>query len=124
MKKTSKVKKVQANGTWNSNDGTLYYKYDYEMEDGTALQAMHKSQRPFGIGDDVDYEVTRTHEIYGNSGKVSKPNEFQKGGFKKSGGNGSFALSYAKDLVVADKIDIKQILETADKFKNWLDGKD
>lgn len=78
MKTRSKVKSVQANGTWNSSDGTLFYKFDYEMEDGVSLQAMHKSQNHFNPGDEVDYEITRTHETYGNSGKVGKPSDYGK----------------------------------------------
>ena len=47
------------------------------------------------------------------------------GGFqgKGRGGNESFALSYSKDLVVAGKVDIKNILPTADKLYAWLEGK-
>ena len=32
----------------------------------------------------------------------------------------SYALSYAKDLAVADKIDISQILDKATEFSDWL----
>lgn len=32
----------------------------------------------------------------------------------------SYALAYAKDLAVADKIDISQILDKATEFYNWL----
>lgn len=46
------------------------------------------------------------------------------GGFQKQrSGNESFALSYAKDLVVGGKVDMKQILPVADKLYAWLEGK-
>lgn len=45
------------------------------------------------------------------------------GGGKAKGGNESFALSYSKDLVVAGKVDIKEILTCADKLYNWLESK-
>ncbi len=78
MKTRSKVRSVQASGTWNTNDGKLMYRFDYVMEDDVALQANHVSEVHFKVGDEVDYEVTRTHETYGKSGKVSKPSDFQQ----------------------------------------------
>lgn len=45
------------------------------------------------------------------------------GGAKPRSGNESFALSYAKDLVVGGKVELKHILSTADKFYGWLESK-
>lgn len=59
---------------------------------------------------------------YGNKIKWNKPNTFGGGGRQRSGSE-SFALSYSKDLVVAGKVDIAKILETADKLYNWLEQK-
>ncbi|MCP4989079.1 MAG: hypothetical protein GY928_24380 [Colwellia sp.] len=78
MKTRSKVKSVQASGTWNGKDGTTFYRFDYVMEDDTSIQASHISEAHFKVGDEVDYEVTRTHETYGKSGKVGKPSDFQQ----------------------------------------------
>lgn len=119
----SKVKSVQANGTFDSQYGTLY-KFDYEMEDGTFLSANHKSQTPFAVGAEVEYEIKGTNER-GNYGGVSKPKDSNYSqGSKKSNipkpPIASFALSYAKDLAVAGKITEQQLLVTADKFHNWL----
>ena len=121
----SKVKSVQANGTYDSQYGTLY-KFDYEMEDGASLIANHKSQTPFPVGAEVEYEIKGTSE-YGNYGKVGKPQDgnFSKNGTqnyqkKSQGSTASFALSYAKDLVVAGKVDVDQILPSAEKLNNWL----
>lgn len=77
MKKLSKVKTVAGNGTWNGNDGTMYYKFEYLMEDGALLSASHKTDKHFNEGDEVEYEITKTNE-YGNYGKVSRPNDFRK----------------------------------------------
>ena len=82
MKVKSKIKEVQGNGTWTAKDQTLMYRMDYVMEDGTAIQASHKTENKFKVGDVVEYEVKREHPTYGKSGTVSKPNEFQKGGGK------------------------------------------
>jgi hypothetical protein len=32
-------------------------------------------------------------------------------------------MSYAKDLVVADKVKIEQLLPTAEKIFNWIESK-
>jgi len=78
--KTTKVKTVQGSGSFESKYGAeqtdgkkLLFTYDYEFEDGTFLQANHKSvPAPFKAGDAVEYEVTRESEQYGKSGKVSR----------------------------------------------------
>lgn len=72
--KTSKVKAVQANGTYESKFGLLY-KYEYTMEDGTTLTANHKTEGGnFQVGEDVEYEVKGTND-YGSWGKVTRPSE-------------------------------------------------
>ena len=88
---TSKIKSIQASGTYENVNGTDlgngkkgFYQFIYEFEDGTVMQASHKTKEPpFQIGDTAEYEVKRTHETYGKSGKVSKPqnNGSSKGGW-------------------------------------------
>lgn len=66
----NKIKSVQQDGTWNSkHDGSLNYTHEYEFEDGTILQASHKTQQPFRTGDEVEYEVKKENQ-YGKSGTV------------------------------------------------------
>ena len=75
--KTSKVKSVTGNGTWDSPNG-IFYKFEYEMEDGQTVNAMHKTADGFfKVGQDVDYEIT--NQQY-NNGKVRKPQEAFTGG--------------------------------------------
>ena len=52
----SKVKSVQANGTYESSYGLLY-KFDYELEDGKSLSANHKTASPLDVGSDIEYEI-------------------------------------------------------------------
>lgn len=100
---TSKVKSVQGAGVWDSQHGTLY-KFDYEMEDGTSLRALHKSKEAaFKPGDEVEYEITKTHAEYGNSGKVRKPNSFTGGGkFDSKGIEIGHAINNGVQLAIAD----------------------
>lgn len=70
----TKVKSVQANGTYQSKFGLLY-KFDYEFEDGKSLSANHKTQEGnFKPGDEVEYEIKGSND-YGSWGSVSKPKE-------------------------------------------------
>lgn len=58
---------------------------------------------------------------YPDDVKMKKANGF--GGPPKKINNAAFAMSYAKDLVVADKVKIEQLLPTADKIYNWIESK-
>lgn len=83
MKKgTSKVVSVEVQGTYEGQHGTMI-NHKYTLEDGTVIQAAHKKEKPINIGENVEYEVLRTHEKYGDSGSVKKPNDFKKGTYKK-----------------------------------------
>ena len=100
----SKVKNVQGKGTWESNYGTLY-QFIYEMEDGTTLQANHKKQDgAFAVGAEVEYEITSTHDTYGNKGKVKKPDSGFSGGrkeFDTTGVEVGHAISNGVQIAVA-----------------------
>jgi hypothetical protein len=81
--KAAKVDKVETGKTW-TKDGVEYITHTYTLSDGQVIQANHKTEKPINIGEEVEYEVKRTHEKYGDSGTVKKPNDFKKGGgYKK-----------------------------------------
>lgn len=82
--KHSKVKAVTLGKEWTSKHGGTFYNHTYQLEDGTTLQASHKTELPFNVGDEVEYEITSTDEQYGNKGKVKKPDT--GGGFNRGGG--------------------------------------
>jgi len=132
--KTSTVKSVQGSGTWDSNYGTLY-SFEYQMEDGTILKANHKTDSPFNVGEKVDYEITKENE-FGKIGKVKKYNSdahkaHATGNYpsKSKGSNASFALSYAKDLLVPSaggfsdpNLLADDVLKIAERFNAWLNN--
>jgi len=141
----SKVKSVTGNGSFENDFGALQdsgkkllFSFEYEMEDGTIIKANHKtSTSPFAIGSEVEYEVKKEHPEHGKSGSVKKPDtgnysgsNASKGG---SGSNRSFALSYAKDVLVASYItnnpealtlSTDQMFALAEKMNKWLDQKE
>ena len=129
MQKFSKVKSVQGAGTWQGNDGTTFYKFDYVFEDGQTLQANHKTSEPMvAVGEMAEYEVTRTHPTYGPAGKVKKPQEFPSGNSAPSGGRSGgdnllgikigHALNCASVLIASGTQDIPQGQEK-EALKYW-----
>jgi len=115
----SKVIKVNGNGSWNGQYGTFYV-FEYQFEDGTIGLANHQTDSSkYKEGDSVEYEIAGQDLKGNNKIKFIEQNtvSFQK---KSNGNNKSFALSYAKDLVVADRISVSEILMYADNFNDWL----
>ena len=143
----SKVKGVQGAGHFDGKFGRMF-KFDYSMEDGTNLQANHKTEDGFFVvGSEVEYNITRESDQFGKSGKVGKPQDEQ---YQNNGGgqspapaaapvgrsnssqsdkNKAFALSYAKDLFVPSagqytdgKNLAKDVIEVANEFLTFLNN--
>jgi hypothetical protein len=119
--KTSKVKSVTVGSQWTSKHGDVMFNHEYTFEDGASLQASHKSENPFKVGDDVEYEITQTDEKFGDKGKVKKPDT----GFKGGGGykpdtvgiTVGACINKAVDMYIAGKLDdVKKI----EPFAKWL----
>jgi hypothetical protein len=117
------IKEILPRGSKEGKYG-LMYQYTYTFEDGSKLAAQHKQENPFNVGDSVDVEKKGSTQ-YGDYGTVSKP----KPQFGKGGNNASFALSYAKDLIVPSagnrppETIIEDTIKIADEFLNWLNNK-
>lgn len=103
---------------WQNGEGKNIPIYKVGLSDGRGGQSFGKE---IPVGTPVADLVITDKGKYGLDFKLKSSG----GGFgkKERGGNESFALAYAKDLVVAGKVDIKSILSTADKFYDWLEGK-
>lgn len=91
--------------------------YAVTLSDGTTGDSF--SDIPQGT---PETDLTIEDGQYGKKIKLNKKNGFQGAG-KQRVGNESFAMSYAKDLVVADKVKIEQLIPTADKIYEWLENK-
>ncbi len=73
MAKSSIVKAVTPNGSWND-----LLTYEYVLEDGEILNVYHKKESvPFAVGTMVDYEITREHPHYGKTGKLKRISELK-----------------------------------------------
>ena len=123
--KKAKVSLAQFKSDYEGKYGMMYY-HTIEFDNGDKGQYCSKSkeQNKFVVDKEADYTIEKT-EKNGYTNYTIKPyteNTFQGGGGKKQSNNASFALSYSKDLVIAGKVSIEQILETANKLNNWLNS--
>jgi hypothetical protein len=97
--KTSKVKSVQANGTWESKaTGDTYYKFEVEMEDGNIGEYSSKSkdQIKFVVGQETEYEY------HGGKFPKIKPH-YNKGNFtggSKGGYTDADKMRMAKSVAI------------------------
>ncbi len=123
--KTAKVTGVLECRKWDGPNGTLYF-HKIELDNGEVGTIGKKKENAFNIGDSLTY--TSEESQYGLKFKAAQQgNGF--GGGKSSGSPASFALSYAKDVMVAamplhpevkvsDWVDVT--LAAANKFHNFL----
>jgi hypothetical protein len=101
---------------WSAN-GRSGKVYTVKLSDDTAGQSF--GEIPIGTSKE-DLEITPNGN-YPARIKLIKKNGFA--GAPKKVNNAAFAMSYAKDLVVADKVKIEQLLPTAEKIFNWIESK-
>lgn len=131
--KKSKITKIQFTKPWDSGIGTVYF-HDIEFENGDKGQAGFKSEVPadYEIGTEHEYELTpNANPQYAGKLKFIKPNSGGgKGGFSKPANNAGFALSYAKDILIASwqpqstkRLTSDEMFALADKMLNWLESK-
>jgi hypothetical protein len=115
----AKITKLEFKKTWTGNHGEMH-SFFVEFDNAQKGEVNFKSKEPWAkIGDEVEYTSTPNGE-YPDRIKMEQVKEFKQG-FKQGGDRKGFALSYAKDLVVAGTIPLSQILETADKFLAWME---
>ena len=121
--KTSKVKSVQANGTWESKaTGDTYYKFEVEMEDGNIGEYSSKSkdQIKFVVGQETEYEY--------HGGKFPNKGNFT-GGFK---GNDDRQVSIIRQSSLKASIEylrgaeasLEEVFDTAEKMIAWVNKKE
>ena len=127
--KKSKVKSVQANGTWQGNYGLMYL-WEIEMDNGDIGQYMSKAeqQSKFTVGVEAEYEYRG-----GQYPKIKPYSSFNAPqgapkSFNNAGGNDKVqeyiiaqsSLKSAVDYCNVNGGDVAKVLDTADAFKNWV----
>ena len=125
--KKSKVKSVQATGTWQGSYGLMYL-WEIEMENGDTGQYMSKSeqQNKFTVGVEAEYEWKD-----GQYPKIKPYSTFNQGApksFNNAGGSDKVqefiiaqsSLKSAVDYCNVNGGDVAKVLDIADTFKNWV----
>jgi len=103
-----------------TKDGKSVPIYSVALSDGQGGESFGKE---IPVGTPMS-ELVLESTSYGLRIKWNKPGAPSGGGYNKQrSGNESFALSYAKDVVCAGKVDVKNIFGLADKMYEWLEGK-
>lgn len=124
--KTSKVKSVQANGTWESKRGDTFYKFEVEMENGNAgeYSSKTKDQEKFIVGEEVQYEFED-----GRFPKI-KP-YYNKGNYPFTKGDGEnqtkqmnivrqSSLKSAVDFCSKGECTVEEVLKIAQQFVDFV----
>mgnify|MGYP003132056597 CR=1 FL=1 len=120
--KTSKVKNVQSNGTWEGKFG-LMYKFEVEMEDGNVGEYSSKSkeQDKFVVGKEMEYEYDggkfpkiKPHYNKGNFTGGFKGNDDRQRAINRWAGLGR-AIDYLGAAASEE-----QLYKQAETFIEWV----
>ena len=121
--KTSKVKNVQSNGTWEGKFG-LMYKFEVEMEDGNVGEYSSKSkdQDKFVVGKEMEYEYDggkfpkiKPHYNKGNfTGGFKGNDDRQESIIRQS------SLKAAVEYLKGAEASLEEVFESAEKMIAWV----
>lgn len=127
MEKSSKITRTIFKTEWAGKNGTYYY-HDIELENGDKGSIGCKEKEPTFLN--PGQELKYTIEVTEKGTKIQRVTE-NKGGFnggsKTPASPASFALSYAKDVVIASwgehspvKMDSDSLFKIAEKMYTWM----
>jgi len=117
----SKVKSITGTNVWKSTNWDVFY-HSMEMENGDKVSIGKKTDNYFKVWDEIKYEVKETDQ-YGVKKIKEIREEFKKGWYTPVNPRiqaVSMAMAYSKDLVVAGKVDVKDIKSSATSIFNWM----
>ena len=128
MIKTSTVKSVQANGTWEGKFGMMYkFEVEFENEDFGEYSSKTQDQNKFVIGQEMEYEFIDGHfpkvkPVYqkpdfasnGFSGGYKKDDNVQKMIVKQS------SLKSAVDFCSGGNGSPSDVIKVAQEFVDWV----
>lgn len=126
MEVTSKITRTVFKNEWSGQNGTVYY-HEIELDSGDKGQIGCKDKEPEWLnpGKELTYTIEKNDK--GNKIKRANSKPAFSGGGKSSGSPASFALSYAKDVVIASwsehsptKMKSDDLFTIAEKMYNWM----
>ena len=124
----AKIESVSFKKEYEGQHGTLYnFEVGYNGRVG-FYSSKSKDQNKFIAGQEAEFTEQEREGKNGSKYYIIKPvNNFQQ--FRSAGGKAigreqskyaGFALSYSKDMVIADKIPIEKMLSYGKKFFDWM----
>lgn len=131
MEKTAKITRTVFKNVWNNPKGGQIFYHDIELDNGDRGQIGCKEQDPSKIN--PGNSLTYTIEADGRGGqKIKAVMPVQQGGHWSKGGKPqqdpktqmiSFAMSYTKDLIVAGKVELKDLEKQFSSIHNQMISK-
>lgn len=121
--KKAKITRTTFVSEWNNPKGGQIYYHKVELDNGDVGQIGSKEKMPVKLNPGSELHYTIESSERGN--KIKAYVENQGGGFKSGGGRPvvdpkvqmiSFAMSYCKDLVIAGKVELKDMGTYFDKI--------
>jgi hypothetical protein len=126
MEKKAKITRAVFKNKWTGNGNTVYY-HDIELDNGDKGSIGSKEEMPAKLnpGNELTYTI--------ENGKIKAVNANTGGGGGFAGGGKKgpdpkvqivgFAMSYTKDLIVADKVKIDQLPAIFEKIHKLMSDK-
>jgi len=124
------IKEIKFHKEFESKFGTLFsHKVTYQGNDGEVKTGFYSSKKKeqtfFHIGQEPEF--TEEHrDTKGGPMTIIKPvresnfSNYGRAAKKEQSRYSGFAVSYCKDLIVADKLDIKDWEAASKKVFNWM----
>lgn len=109
MEKTAKITRTVYKNVWQNPKGGQVFYHDIELDNGDKGSIGSKEQMPAKLNPGTEL----TYTIDGNKIKAIVPQQQNAGGFQKKPQIEpriqfiGYAASYVKDLIVADKVGLK-----------------
>ena len=125
--KVAKITKMEKK----DNYGNTSFIIELDNGDKGFYTSKNENQTKFVSGQESEYEIEEKQGSKGVYYKITIPQSEQGGNWPKGGRPApeprvqmiSFAMAYAKDLVVAGKVEMKALPETFDIIYNEMIGK-
>ena len=126
MEKTAKITKVEFTKEYEGQHGKIFYhKLELDNGDKGSIGTKEKLPEKIAKGVEITYEVQESEN--GNKIKIVQKKDFMK---RTPASNASFALAYAKDVVIGSwsekspkALVSDDLFKIADKMYNWLEDR-
>jgi len=113
--------KVKSIDTYTGKDNQTRWRIHFEGDDKPLIMG---AQPSFKVGDDIPkeklQETSKGDKRYYIWARETAKRSYGKSQEELNQSARTMSLSYAKDLAVAGKVTVEQILGQADKFLEWI----